>query len=380
MASINLTTLEFDNYPRNATLNDTSDSTSVTGNINAAFMLLYFVIGFPWNVLVIGIIVKKKLYTRPSVMLLLNLAINHLLVCLLMMPVTFVLGIDNEIIYRRRDDICQTGLLFVLLLSVSNQTVALMSVDRVIYLKKPLTYERIVTPWRMFFATVAVWVFSITLSLPPLFGFGEVGYSPELATCGLIIRIYGPYSTILAIVGALSHLIKLFSCGYILYIIRKHLLGKLTRALGSRRGRKRSLERASGSTGDGSYESGVMKKYKENQLQLLKIFGAIFTVSILTFLPFAAGGILVPFFGESNAGPLLYVYRITYIIALSKSVIYPILELYMTREMRETFCQLFCACKPNCKKKKTPSSSNKNSSHDKPSTEGRGSRVALNLA
>lgn len=35
----------------------------MTGRINTAFTLLFFVIGLPWNALVIGIIVKKKLFT-----------------------------------------------------------------------------------------------------------------------------------------------------------------------------------------------------------------------------------------------------------------------------------------------------------------------------
>ena len=52
----------------------------VVGPINAAFMLLFFLVGVPWNLLVIGVIVKKKLFTRPSVMLMLNLAIANLLV------------------------------------------------------------------------------------------------------------------------------------------------------------------------------------------------------------------------------------------------------------------------------------------------------------
>ena len=64
---------------------DLLDTLKVIGPINAAFMLLFFLVGVPWNLLVIGVIVKKKLFTRPSVMLMLNLAIVNLLVCLLVM-------------------------------------------------------------------------------------------------------------------------------------------------------------------------------------------------------------------------------------------------------------------------------------------------------
>ena len=76
--------------------------------------------------------------------------------------------------------------------SVSIYTVSLIFVDRVIYLKKRLTYECIVTPWRMFFAIVAIRILSIAVSILPLFGFGEVGYNPNLATCSFIVDHYGP--------------------------------------------------------------------------------------------------------------------------------------------------------------------------------------------
>ena len=72
---------------------DLLDTLEVIGPINAAFMLLFFLVGVPWNLLVIGVIVKKKLFTRPSVMLMLNLAIVNLLVCLLVMPFTMFCGV-----------------------------------------------------------------------------------------------------------------------------------------------------------------------------------------------------------------------------------------------------------------------------------------------
>lgn len=77
------------------------------------------------------------------------------------MSVSILFGIiTNEedellgVIYGKRDDVCQTGTLFTMLPLVSIYTVALLAVDRAIYLKKPLIYEQIVTPWRIFFAIV----------------------------------------------------------------------------------------------------------------------------------------------------------------------------------------------------------------------------------
>lgn len=41
----------------------------VIGCVHAAFIALFFVIGLPWNALVIGIILRKKLFTQPPLML-----------------------------------------------------------------------------------------------------------------------------------------------------------------------------------------------------------------------------------------------------------------------------------------------------------------------
>ena len=59
-------------------------------------LLLFFLVGLPWNGLVIGIILKKKLFTRPTYMLMLNLAIANLLVCVLVLPLTVVTGFGRR--------------------------------------------------------------------------------------------------------------------------------------------------------------------------------------------------------------------------------------------------------------------------------------------
>ena len=42
---------------------DLVQRTVVSGYVSAAFLILFFIIGLPWNALVIGIILVKKLFT-----------------------------------------------------------------------------------------------------------------------------------------------------------------------------------------------------------------------------------------------------------------------------------------------------------------------------
>ncbi len=300
----------------------------VTGRVNAAFTLLFYVLGLPWNILVIGIILKRKLFTRPSVMLLLNLAISNFFVCLLIMPVSILVGIDAEGVFKTEevaDKLCQSGVLLVLLPQVSTYTIALMSVDRVIYLKKPLTYEHRVTPWRMFSAIVAVWLVCSTVSAPPLFGFGSYGLH-EVRICGLIPdTLYGTfYYIVLVVVFALATLLQIFCCGVIIYIARKHLLKKLNRLRGLQIDNSTS-------------------EYKKSQLQLVKVFGAIVSVTLLTWIP-ALG--LIAAYNLPSSSPL---YTISYLSVMVRAVINPMLEAYMTHEIREIIRKFHLSCVSRCK-------------------------------
>ena len=320
------------------------------GRVNAASIILLLLTGLPWNALVIAVIVKKKLYTRPSVMLMLNLAVVNFLVCLLIMPFPIVLGIlvkhslervSNKMVKK----VCQTGILLALLPAASIYTVALMSVDRAIYLKKPLSYGQIVTPRRMFLSIVILWVLSTAISTPPLFSFDEVSfgivkYSPDIATCTILTSSSSSqntfyYFTLISLWMTLGTLVQLFSSGCIIYITRKFLLIKLHRALDLMRGHGRRSNKQS---------SSLMKDYNNSQLQLVKVFGAIFTASLLTVFPLVVLTFTEPFLGDNKLFPLQYLYPVAYISLLSKSVIHPILESYLTPETRDIISKVL-SCK-----------------------------------
>ena len=84
------------------------------GFINAAFSILFFLVGLPWNALVIGIILKKKLFTRPTYLLLLNLAIANFLVCMLVLPFTIIFGLGGEDTFGSgvENQVCQVAVFY----------------------------------------------------------------------------------------------------------------------------------------------------------------------------------------------------------------------------------------------------------------------------
>jgi hypothetical protein len=317
------------------------------GYVNAAVVLLFMIIGIPWNGLVIAVILKKKMFSRPSGMLLLNLAIADLLQCLLHMPIPVVAGIE-----RYRDDtgfhgVCQAAaILMILLLLVIVYTVALMSVDRAIYLKKPLMYDDIITPWRMLVAIAILWIFCIAISLLPLSGFGRVGYARNTFTCTTLTHfngepstIYISYLTLALACGVFGLLAQLVGCGCIIYITRKSLMKRLHRGLRGRRQR---------SNGRGTDEgnNGAQRKYQKDQLQMVKVFGAIFSTSLLTSIPIGVLSISAFFTNIDRTATSLA--TAAYLSALSKSVVHPIVESYMTHQTRGTISKLLPSCMRKC--------------------------------
>ena len=309
----------------------------VAGRVQSPVILLFFIISLPWNALVIGIILKKKLFTRPSVMLLLNLATVNLLMCLLVMPFPVVLGIlaksfrvDDFPAYSK---VCQSSILFNLFLLVSIYTVAMLSVDRVIYLKKPLTYQHIITPRRMFVAIMIMWASFAIISLSPLWGVGRVGYNSELATCIIEAGDIKPfhmlfhYFAFLIALGASGSLMQFIGCGCIIYITRQHLTARVLHLM------------RSNSQDSGLPHSNIFSNYKKSQLQLVKLFGVIFIASLSTTLPAIILTITYPITGTT---PSLYpLFPIAYLAVLFKPVVHPILEAYMTHEIREAISEIY---------------------------------------
>ena len=323
-----------------------TESSMAAGYFIAAIFLLFIPIGLLLNVMVIGTILKKKLYSQPSVMLMLNLAISSLLVCLCLMPLASIVWTGN-ILGDHYYDACKTGSFLTFLLFASTQTVALMSVDRALYLKKPLTYNLIVTPLRMLAAIVVVWVFCIAMASPALFFPRMEGFTPNVASC--TANLTGWFSILIAVVFAIATLVQFIGCGCIVYITRTYLKTRLGRVL-SFTSQNRNNQR-----------NDILKDYSKSQIRLVGVFIVIFITGILsTLVPLvmvAIANTSVPLH------PFLFLNATSYILYLSTSLTYPIIEVTMTHELRSvvsTLCPAYVAkCKACCCKKSNSSEETK---------------------
>ncbi|XP_077162162.1 putative G-protein coupled receptor 21 [Paroedura picta] len=72
------------------------------------------------------------------------------------------------------------GYVVSVLKSVSMTSLACISVDRYIAITKPLTYNTLVTPWRLRVCILLIWLYSGAVFLPAFFQWGKPGYHGDV--------------------------------------------------------------------------------------------------------------------------------------------------------------------------------------------------------
>ncbi len=285
----------------------------------ATIISFYMLVGIPWNVFVIAIIFYKRLYTQPILILMLNLTLTNLLLCIFVMPFHIISGFAGEYVFGSSDyercQVCQTGVLAIILPWVSVHTLSLMSVDRFIYLKCPLIYKFVVTPRKMIVAVVLIWCICISIAIPPLFGFGSISFAYVVASCVPTLvdeshLVPNYFYVILLVMEALIPIIVVFvmyAC--ILCITGRSLVQNSHRVL--RVGEDQNLHR--------------------KEFRLVQVFGAIFTANLVTWMPMVGLAISAAVLGELHT----FAYSVVYLSFLSETIIHPVIEAILIREMRE---------------------------------------------
>ena len=301
------------------------------GYVISSILILFMLVGLPWNLWVLGVILYKSLYRQPIVMLMLNLTITNILLILMVMPFVIVSGFASEFIFGPTDSVrcrvCQIGVVNILLPNVSVHTLSLMSIDRLLYLKRPLSYKKIVTPGRMLVAIAFIWLLCIAIAIPPLFGFGTILFSFTVASCVPIFVGESPIAPniyyVLAGMGEVIFPLIILFVAYIwiVCIARKHLFRKLQRNL--------HLSREDLDNNDHYGKKRLSSAYNRDQFRLVQIFGAIFLANVITWFPMITLSVVIAIQGEGHT----LLYTIAYLSFLSETMIHPIIEARMIKDI-----------------------------------------------
>lgn len=310
------------------------DTEQVSVLTNAIFVLGFFLIGLPSNMLIIVSVVRLKLYREPTHFLLLNLAISDLLLCVLVMPFTITAGFAGECIFGNSDytrcKVCQASVILSALTLFSLHILSVISVDRFLFIKFPLRYDNYVTVRRMTVVVILTWVLASLLSIPPLFGLGDMDYTRSISTCtprfqyrtNLTRNIY--YMMMLILESLLPIAVLFVSNVWVICIAQKHLLVIYRANKASTSKHVWTLCR-----------EGVLEKLSvvhRKQVRLVCVFIVIVTANAINWIPLIIRSLLSLLYGYDNltAGSAVFVY----LCFISHSVIHPLIEAGLIPEIR----------------------------------------------
>ena len=296
--------------------------------------LLFLLIGLPANLAVIVIIVQQKMYKESTHILLLNLAISDFLQCFLLLPFLFVAAFSEEFIFGNSDytrcQVCQmVGSLATVSSLISVHTLCWLSVDRLIFVKFPLHYDRYVTTPRVIIIVVLAWIVSLAVAFIPLSGFGEIRYFYTISTCSL--RFDGQldnilYAAIIVIFPALlAVLITVAANIWIACIAGGHI-----REVYSLRNEEPD-----------SVENKRFKAIKkEKQFRLVGVFGAIVIGNFLCWSPICIFTIVLAISQDEDVIPL-GVFIMGYLSIYMRSLLNPLIESCFIPEIKTAVKKIF---------------------------------------
>lgn len=247
----------------------------------AVIQVLYVIIGVPWNATVLAVILIKRLFKEPTYLFLLNMVLADLVVLLIMpfniassFPMSFLIGNSDQ----TRCQVCHTIIITTLILTnVSVFALALLSMDRLIYIKWPFIYEKIASMKTVFLILAITWATSIVITLPPVFGFGEIKFANPFGSCSLItvgrnrISLNIIYVALLLAVLSIPLFATFIANVWLLIIVCGGLRTRYTKTRNSMKNTtKRTHLQKEKSTAE------LKGGYQKQQLHLIQVFGVIF--------------------------------------------------------------------------------------------------------
>ncbi len=313
----------------------------------SSILFICTVAGSLLNIFVLAALVYNKFWRVPSTFLLFNLALVDLLTCAFILPFMTVAGFAGGVFIFGSSDYerchsCQAGVVIVIwMLYTSMHIIAIMSLDRLIYIKRPLQYDKWITIPRMAVILLVIWIFCLLLCIPPLFGFGVIGFSRVVGTCAPLFTTrshLGPgyyYIGFLVLEVMIPLGVLVISNIWLLCFVRKGI-----------KSRFENTYQEKGDARISEVNKQAKKKYIAQQLRMVKVFGSIFVSNFVTWSPIVFVFIAMAAIGLSNVPPAAL--GIVFFCFLIQAVIHPMLESLLSARVRKIAKKIFCV---RCMKK-----------------------------
>ena len=257
----------------------------------------------------------KKL-KEPSVLFFTNFVFANLLITIVVMPSIIVSAAAGEWVFGRTPEekngtcqfvgfvLCYNGFLTAL-------TLAVISVDRFLFIVEPFIHERFMKTWVAFIILIFVWILSLLINIPPYFGLSEYAFLPYLASCGLILSDQQEYLIYFCILTSMVIMIILITTIWTFCFTRRVIFKIKQQHSTSIEDRQNHL---------------YVRRIKKS----VGVFGMTLAGTILTFVP----GLLVAFI-EAVVGDRqpAAIFTTVMVLFLLNSVLNPIIQSYFRRDV-----------------------------------------------
>lgn len=297
---------------------------------SAVLQMIIFLVATGWNLFIIIVyITKRDLLKEPANLLLFTLAITHLMVCIIIMPVSISVSLATEFVLghndRTRCTVCSIqGFFFMFLTFLSIHCLGLLSIDRCILLSNPLKYPRYRKVKIWIVVIVLVWTVCFVFSIPPAFGFGEWEFNRNFGIC---MPRWLPLANFIYMATALGEglipIIIIFVTNIWTYKIIQMFL---------KRKSKRQNTYHNGSSKDDHQKREDKTQYQQHQSQLVRVFGALLLSTLLAWTPIMTMSVVVII--TRGEGIPTWTYLVGWFFYLINPLVHPILESLFIKELR----------------------------------------------
>ncbi len=299
--------------------------------IAGCLILLFFVVGFIWNMfIIVTFLVKHHLLKEPGNIFLFNVALTDASLCLTTMTFAYVVAFSGEFIFGNSDVIrcvmCKvSGFFLSFLVLVTLHLLCALSVDRFIVLSKPLRYKHIMSCRKAVVVCIFIYCLCFFLTvLPQADLLGEIEFNVRF---GCVPR-FSPTANLYYIIAVG---VEMCIPSFVLALTNVWTFRIVSQFL------KRNLKRKSAYPKNKEKKKEEHSKHQSQQAQLVKVFGAMFIAFVFSYTPTIILGFLAFILNYASDGrvvPPPEVYTFAYVCFLSNPVSHPIIESSFVKDLR----------------------------------------------
>lgn len=311
----------------------------INGPVLSAIICLEMILALIGNVFVlIATLCHPPSWKQPSTVFFTSLVLANIMLAVLFMPFTVISTATEHWIFgntdKQKTNICKfVAFVFWYGVLIITETLAVISIDRWMFIVKPLFYRRFMKPPTAVIITVFVWLLAAVLNTPPFAGLGifvYVGHGSCLPTwvdqTGYVLYTIVLFGIMVTIITVTS----IWTCCFSRKFIQREI--NFTNNKSNNNNNRSNNNNNKDDTMPPSHHNNI---YVTKQRRVVGIFGVLLCINGLCFAP----AFIVAFIAAAITLPLP-VYAMVLVCFLFMTVASPIAQSYFRQDIKEAMANI----------------------------------------